>query len=174
MSSEKRVLIISGPNGAGKSTFAREFLPNEAECPIFINADLIAAGLSPFDPNKAAIRAGRLMLEEMDRHAAVGASFGFETTLSGLIYARRIGRWQAAGYRVKLIFLSLPSVDMAIARVAARVQQGGHGIPEDVIRRRYDAGLLNFQNRYKSLVDAWVLYDNSGDSPRFMEQGEKG
>src|SRR5947209_16674317 len=111
MNADKRILIIAGPNGAGKSTFAREFLPNEAECPVFVNADLIAAGLSPFDPGKAAIRAGRLMWEEIQRHAAAGISFAFETTLSGLTYARWIARWQGAGYRVKLIFLSLPSVD---------------------------------------------------------------
>jgi predicted ABC-type ATPase len=173
MSSGKRVLIIAGPNGAGKSTFAREYLPKEADCLVFVNADLIAAGLSPFDPAMAAIRAGRLMLEEIDRHTTAGRSFAFETTLSGLIYARRIPEWQAARYRVKLIFLSLPSAEMAIARVAARVRQGGHGIPEDVIRRRYAAGWKNFTNNYQELVDAWVLYDNSGDPPRFIRQGEK-
>jgi predicted ABC-type ATPase len=173
MTSERKVLIISGPNGAGKSTFAQEFLPNEADCPVFVNADLIAAGLSPFDPGQAAIRAGRLMLQEIDRHVAAGNSFAFETTLSGLSYARRISQWQTEGYRVKLIFLSLPSVDMAMARVAARVQQGGHDIPEEVIRRRYRAGWANFHNRYKPLVDVWVLYDNSGESPRLIDQGEK-
>jgi predicted ABC-type ATPase len=165
--------MIAEPNWAGKSTFAREFLPNEAECPVFVNADLIAAGLSPFDPSKAAIRAGRLMLEEIERHAAAETSFAFETTLSGLIYARRISHWQASGYLVKLIFLSLPSVDIAIARVAARVQQGGHDIREEVIRRRYESGWVNFNNRYKCLVNAWVLYDNSGESPRLIDQGEK-
>lgn len=90
-----------------------------------------------------------------------------------MIYARRISDWQAAGYRIKLIFLSLPSVGMAIARVAARVQQGGHGIPEDVIRRRYQSGWANFSNRYKALVNAWVLYDNFGESPRLIDQGAK-
>ncbi len=173
MSAERRILIIAGPNGAGKSTFAREFLPNEARCPVFLNADLIAAGLSPFDPSRAAVRAGRLMLAEMERYVVAGASFGFETTLSGLLYARRIPRWQAGGYHVKLIFLSLPTVDMAIARVALRVRQGGHDIPEETIRRRYGAGWEAFQKTYKSLVDAWVLYDNSRERPLLIEQGVK-
>jgi predicted ABC-type ATPase len=173
MSDTRRVLIIAGPNGAGKSTFACEFLPNEADCPVFVNADLIAAGLSPFDPARAALRAGRLMLEEIDRHAAAGASFAFETTLSGLIHAQRIPRWQAAGYHAKLIFLRLPAVEIALARVAARVAQGGHAIAEDVIRRCYEAGWANFNQRCKGLVDAWVLYDNSGPSPQLIEQGEK-
>src|SRR5438270_7184678 len=100
----EQILIIAGPNGAGKSTFAREFLPKEANCPTFLNADLIAAGLSPFDPDKAAIQAGRLMLQEIARHLLVRESFAFETTLSGLTYARRIPEWQRTGYRVKLIY----------------------------------------------------------------------
>src|SRR5262245_58874604 len=136
---EKRILIVAGPNGAGKSTFAREYLPNEAGCPVFVNADLIAAGLSPFEPDSAAIRAGRLMLEEIDRYVVSGTSFAFETTLSGRAYARRIVEWQHAGYRVEMVFLWLPSVDLAIARVAARVRQGGHDVAEAVIRRRYQA-----------------------------------
>lgn len=106
---DKRVIVIAGPNGAGKSTFAREFLPNEAGCSVFVNADLIAAGLSPFAPEKAAIRAGRLMLEEIHRHAAAGESFAFETTLSGRGYAHLLPAWQAAGYAVHLVFLRLQS-----------------------------------------------------------------
>src|SRR5947209_7014707 len=102
MSAEKKIVIIAGPNGAGKTTFAREFLPFEAGCPLFINADLIAAGLSPFDPNAVAFRAGRLMLEEIDRNAAAGTSFAFETTLSGHTYLRRIRSWRAAGFVVKV------------------------------------------------------------------------
>src|SRR3954452_7644244 len=113
MSAEKKVVIIAGPNGAGKTMFAREFLPHEAGCPHFINADLIAAGLSPFDPDAAAFRAGRLMLEEIDRNAAAGISFAFETTLSEHTYIRRIRSWRSAGYVVKLLFLSLRSSDEA-------------------------------------------------------------
>jgi predicted ABC-type ATPase len=139
-------LIIAGPNGAGKTTFAREFLPNEAGCPIFVNADLIAAGLAPFAPESAALLAGRLMLEQLEQHFRARQSFAFETTLAGRAYLRHIQRWRAAGYRVKLIYLRLASAEEAIARVAQRVAQGGHHIPEETIRRRFGAGLHNFQH----------------------------
>ena len=167
-----RCIIIAGPNGAGKTTFAREFLPREAECPDFINADLIAAGLSPFDPQRVALRAGRLMLLEIARRVGAGESFAFETTLSGRSYARLIPQWQSVGYHVKLIFLSLPTVDLAIARVAARVAQGGHYVANTVIRRRFDAGMLNFETVYRRLVDSWVLYDNSEPTPRLIASGD--
>ena len=169
----KKIIIIAGPNGAGKTTFARSFLPAEARCPRFINADLIAAGLSPFAPEDAAIKAGRLMLQEMAHCAAHGESFAFETTLSGLAYLRHIHEWKGLGYHVSLFFLTLPSADMAIARVAERVKQGGHDIPEDVIRRRYAAGRLNFAAHYRDVVDAWACYDNSGDEPIMIEWGER-
>jgi len=172
MNSEKKIVIIAGPNGAGKTTFAREFLPREADCPDFINVDLIAAGLSPFDPDRAAIRAGRLVLEEIKRRVSEGKSFAFETTLSGRSYSFLIPRWRSGGYHVKLIFLNLPSADLAIARVAARVAQGGHDIPESVIRRRFDSGLFNFHNVYRALVGSWVLYDNSGAAPRQIAAGD--
>ena len=167
----KKVVIIAGPNGAGKTTFAREFLPAEAGLPIFINADLIAAGLSPFDPDAAAIRAGRMMLEEIDRYAAEGRSFAFETTLSGHTYLRRIDSWRAAGFIVKLIFLSLGSPEEAIARVAMRVQQGGHDIAPEVIRRRFAAGVQNFVEVYRHRVDYWRWYDNAGPTPRLLNEG---
>ena len=173
MSDEKKIVIIAGPNGAGKTTFAIEFLPNEAGCPAFVNADLIAAGIAPFQPEKLAIRAGKLMLEEIKTHVLKGESFAFETTLSGRGYGRMIPEWQAIGYRVKLIFLSLPNVEMAIERVATRVVQGGHDVPEAIIKRRFEAGIRNFNKIYKSLVDAWTLYDNSGEAPDMLEQGGK-
>ncbi len=172
MSEALRIIIIAGPNGAGKTTFAREFLPHEAHCPDFINADLIAAGLSPFNPEAAALRAGRLMLEEMASRIAQARSFAFETTLSGSAYARQIPDWRRRGYHVKLVFLSLPSAEMAVARVAARVEQGGHSIPEPVIRRRFEAGLRNFHEVYKPLVDAWTLYDNSDTFPVLIDRQE--
>ena len=173
MKQEKKIVIIAGPNGAGKTTFAREFLPNEAGCPVFINADLIAAGLSPFAPEAAVVRAGRIMLEEIKAHARAGDNFAFETTLSGLMYARLIPQWQEQRYRVKLIYLSLATPELAVARVAARVAQGGHNVPEDVVRRRYAAGWRNFQRRFELLVDAWAHYDNSGERPVLVEQGTK-
>lgn len=169
---DKKILIIAGPNGAGKTTFAREFLPQEAGCPVFVNADLIAAGLSPFAPELAAFKAGRLMLQAILDHVSHNDSFAFETTLSGLTYAQQIPRWQAAGYVVELFFLSLPSADMAVERVAERVRQGGHNVPEQVIRRRFVSGMKNFIEVYQSLVNEWALYDNAGEEPILLEWGQ--
>lgn len=167
-----KIVIIAGPNGAGKTTFARAFLPQEAQCPRFINADLIAAGLSPFAPEAAAIKAGRLMLQEIAACVARHENFAFETTLSGRVYLQHIKDWRQRGYHVSLFFLSLPSADMAVARVAERVRQGGHHIPEAVIRRRFVAGRENFERQYRAAVDAWAVYDNSGGEPVLLEWGE--
>lgn len=171
MSKEQKIVIIAGPNGAGKTTFAREFLVKEADCPVFVNADLIAAGLSPFTPEQAAIKAGRLMVEEIRGYVARRESFAFETTLSGRFYARHITQWQEAGYRIKLIFLSLSDVATALERVRIRVAQGGHNVEEPVIRRRFDKGWNNFHNVYKELVDSCVLYDNSAERPQLIGEG---
>jgi predicted ABC-type ATPase len=171
VSEGKKVVIIAGPNGAGKTTFATEFLPFEAACPVFINVDLIAAGLSPFAPDAAAIRAGRILLAEIDRHAAVGKSFAFETTLSGHTYVKRIEAWRAAGFVVELIFLSLASPEEAIARVAMRVRQGGHDVAPEVIRRRFVSGMRNFHETYRQRVDYWQWFDNSGRKPRILGEG---
>ena len=169
----KKIIIIAGPNGAGKTTFARDFLPAEAQTLRFINADLIAAGLAPFNPESAAFKSGRLMLEEIDESVDAGHSFAFETTLSGLAYLKKIAVWQAHGYQVKLWFLSLPNEDIAVSRVARRVQQGGHNIPEDVIRRRFKAGLANFHERYSMAVDSWAFYDSSGMHPKLIDWSNK-
>ncbi len=169
----KKIVIIAGPNGAGKTTFAREFLTGEAHCPIFINADLIAAGLSPFAPELAAIKAGRLMLESVHEHIKKGDSFAIETTLSGLGYARDIPEWRKLGYHVKLMFLQLPNAATAIARVAERVKQGGHNIPEAIIRRRFESGLKNFEKMYQPLVDVWLQFDNAGDIPKLTNWSER-
>lgn len=168
----KKIIIIAGPNGAGKTTFARAFLPQEAQCTNFINADLIAAGLAPFAPESAAVKAGRLMLQALKEAVDKQQSFAFETTLSGLTYLRHITEWKLLGYHVTLFFLALPSADAAVARVAERVNQGGHHIPEDVIRRRFVAGMRNFEHHYKGSVDAWALYDNSGSEPVMLAWGE--
>ena len=172
MSIDKKIIIIAGPNGAGKTTFAREYLPKESGCPIFVNADLIAGGLSPFLPEVAAVRAGRLMSKEISNHAKKGESFAFETTLAGRGYVKRIKKWRADGYSVKLIFLSLATPEEAIDRVNLRVAQGGHNIPEAVIRRRFSSGLNNFENIYRHCVDYWQLINNSGDMPVLIEKGE--
>lgn len=168
----KKIIILAGPNGAGKTTFARTFLPAEAALPRFINADQIAAGLAAFAPETAAIRAGRLMLEEISLCVERGESFAFETTLAGRGYVRQIKEWRARGYRVSLYFLRLPDVETAIERVALRVEQGGHDIPEPVIRRRFLSGLRNFELFYKPVVDDWALYDNSGADLLLIEWGE--
>ncbi|MBI2800017.1 MAG: zeta toxin family protein [Gammaproteobacteria bacterium] len=170
---DPKIVIIAGPNGAGKTTFAQAFLPQEAQCPRFINADLIATGLSPFAPETIAIKAGRLMLQEIAACAARRESFAFETTLSGHGYLRHIENWRHRGYHLSLIFLSLPTVEMAIARVAERVRQGGHDIPQTVIRRRFATGRKNFENHYRDAVDAWAIYDNSGDEPLLVEWRER-
>jgi predicted ABC-type ATPase len=169
----KRIIIIAGTNGAGKTTFAKEYLLQEGACPNFVNADLIAAGLSPFNPAGAAIHAGRLMLEEMRRYLEQGQSFAFETTLSGRSYAQHIPDWQSAGYRVELIFLKLRSIRLALSRVKGRVAQGGHHVPAAVVRRRFKAGWRNFEEVYRSLVDHWFLYDNSGAEPILLAEGGK-
>lgn len=168
--SVKKIIIIAGPNGAGKTTFAREFLPTDEACLQFVNADLIAAGLSPFAPEAAALQAGRLMLTQIASHLAHGRSFALETTLSGLGYARQIPQWRAAGYAVALHFLTLPNAEVAIERVAQRVRQGGHNIPESVIRRRFASGHANL-TRYCALVDVWDVYDNSGPTPVLISEG---
>jgi len=169
----KQILILAGPNGAGKTTFAREFLVPEANCPTFLNADIMAAELSPQDPGRVAMQAARFMLRRIKEETEKDESFAFETTLANRSYAHSIREWQAAGYHVALWFLALSNVDVALARVAQRVLQGGHNIPEEVVRRRFVAGRANFENLYSGLVDAWVLYDNSEAVPVLLDWGEK-
>jgi predicted ABC-type ATPase len=173
MDRQKKILIIAGPNGAGKTTFATEFLPREAECPNFINADLIAEGINPFRPEASSIQASKMMIEMMKAYVKRGESFSFETTLSGKNYARYIPEWQKEGYKVKLYFLRLPDSEFAISRVKQRVKEGGHNVPEDVVRRRYHSGLSNFETLYKEIVDKWVLVDNAGEWPIFIDEGER-
>lgn len=138
---------------------------------MFVNADLIASGLSPFQPEREAVRAARLMLQLIEQNVAKGASFAFETTLASRGYPRSIATWRAAGYHVWLLFLALASEELAIERVRQRVAQGGHAVPEGVIRRRFRAGRANFEV-CSPLVDGWALYDNSGESPRLLDWGE--
>ncbi len=164
----KKIIIIAGPNGAGKTTFARNFLPQEADTLHFINADLIAAGLAPFNPESVSIKAARLMLDELDQSSEAGENFAFETTLSGKHYLQRIQNWKDQGYVVKLWFISLSSPELAISRVAERVSQGGHHIPEDVIRRRFSAGLNNLP-KYQKAVNSWAVYDGAHNPPTLMD-----
>jgi len=148
--------VIAGPNGAGKTTFAREFLPNYADCKNFINADLIAQGVSPFSPEAAAFRAGRLMLQEIKLYLRRGEDFGFETTLSGRSYLSLIRRLKKRGYRVHIFFLWVPTADLALTRVRRRVMEGGHDVPEAVVRRRFDRSIRNFLVHYRPLGDSWM------------------
>jgi predicted ABC-type ATPase len=166
--SEPTVYVIAGPNGAGKTTFATKFLPKKVKCREFLNADLIAAGLSPFAPQTQDIRAARLLLERIDELTNLRADFGFETTLSGRTYLRKLTEMKNYGYRVVLFFLWLPDAEVAVARVAGRVRQGGHNVPESDIRRRYVSGLRNLFFLYRPIVDEWDLYDASKLPPTLI------
>ena len=164
----KKVIIIAGPNGAGKTTFARNFLPKEAQTYQFINADLIAAGLSPFNPDLAAFKAGRIMLSEIEAVSLSGHNFAFETTLSGVHYLTQIKRWQNLGYTVKLWFIKLSTPELAIERVKSRVKQGGHDVPHETILRRFTSGLKNLE-KFKLIVDSWVIFDGDVDIPKLLD-----
>jgi predicted ABC-type ATPase len=137
----------------------------------FVNADLIASGMSPLKPEIAAIAAARMVLGELDRLVADRADFAFETTLSGLTYVRQLKSWKRAGYRIDIVYLKLSSSRLALRRVAARVRQGGHNVPQVDVVRRFVRGWDNFQRVYRSLADSWAVYDNSGRAPQLLEKG---
>lgn len=167
---QPRCIIIAGPNGAGKTTFSRKILTAQQGIMHFVNADLIAAGLSPLHPELAARAAGRLLLSELDRLAAARTSFALESTLSGVTYLERVRRMKDNGYSVEIIFLKLSSADLAIKRVAHRVKQGGHHVPAEDVRRRFERGWRNFERHYRPLADVWAVYENSGPTPVLLEQ----
>jgi predicted ABC-type ATPase len=166
--------IVAGPNGAGKTTFAREFLPRYAQCNNFINADLIAEGMAPFNPEAAAFRAGRLMLQEMDLFAKRKVDFGFESTLSGASHQRFIRRLLGLQYEVHIFFLWVEDVGVALSRIRSRVETGGHGVPEIVVRRRFHRSLRNFFRVYTALATSWILFDNSHAMPEVIASKEQG
>ena len=167
----KKIYIIAGPNGAGKTTASYTFLPEILGCKEFINADEIAKGLSPFNTESVAFRAGRLMLERIKDLITKGETFSFETTLSTKSYYALIKKAKYSGYRVSLLFFYLNSKKIAIKRVKNRVDEGGHDIPKKVIERRFDNGLRNLINRYIPIVDSWVLIDNSNEDFEFIASG---
>jgi predicted ABC-type ATPase len=162
------VYLIAGSNGAGKTTFAREFLPYYAKCENFVNADLIAQGLSPFRPESAAFRAGRLVIQQVGIFKHRRQTFGFESTLSGKGHAQLLKQIKSAGYRVTIFYLWVPDAEMAIARIAERVEDGGHNVPPDVVRRRFRRSLKNFFDVYRPLADCWFLFDNSKQPPNII------
>ena len=169
---DKKCYIIAGPNGSGKTTFANEFLPVEAKCLNFINADLIAQGLAPFQPERMGIEAGRLLIQHIDECVRKNESFAFETTLSGKGYEKKIKKWKSQGYEIIIYYLKLPSVDIAIERVKLRVAQGGHDVPEQDIKRRFDRSWINFEKIYKLLADSWIVFDTSGKEPVVLDASE--
>lgn len=163
------VVVLAGPNGAGKSTSAPYLLKDALAVDEFVNADTIATGLSAYRPDAAAVTAGKVMLERLRVLGGLRRDFAFETTLSGRSHARWLQELQASGYRTHLIFLSLPSADLAVARVADRLRRGGHEVPEAIVRRRFVAGLRNLFSVYMHAVDAWTIYDNADVvSPRLV------
>ena len=169
----KNLYIIAGCNGAGKTTASYTVLPDILECREFVNADEIAKGLSPFNPESVAFEAGRLMLQRIDDLLEANETFSIETTLATKSYVNLVRRAQHQGYFVHLIFFWLESPELAINRVAERVSKGGHNIPVDVIRRRYVAGLKNLFERFANEVDLWMIYDNSRTPRTFVAQGGK-
>jgi predicted ABC-type ATPase len=169
-----KLFIIAGPNGAGKTTCVRDFLPQEMQCHEFVNADLIAAGLSPFAPDRASFEAGRIMLMRLHELAERREDFAFETTLSGRTYAPLLRALQAAGYRIRLDFLWISDLSIARGRVRQRVAKGGHDIPDDVQSRRYHLGIRNLAELYRPLIDHWRLYDNTGRQPHPVAEEKDG
>ncbi|MES2691905.1 MAG: hypothetical protein V4773_00440 [Verrucomicrobiota bacterium] len=168
------LFVIAGPNGAGKTTYVRDFLPQEMRCREFVNADLIAAGLSPFAPEKASFEAGRIMLQRLRDLAARRESFSFETTLSGRAYASLLRDLRAAGFFIQLDFLWIPHLDITRGRVRQRVTKGGHDIPAHVQQRRFHLGIRNLAELYRPLIDYWRLYDNTGHQPHLVAEEKNG
>jgi predicted ABC-type ATPase len=158
------VVILAGPNGAGKSSSAPGVVTELLAAGAFVNADVIARGLSGFDPDSVAFQAGRIMLQRLEELAAQGADFAFETTLSSRTFAPFVRRLRDAGYRVDLVYVWLNSSDLCIERVQHRFQSGGHFVEEPIVRRRYERSLRNFFGLYQVLADDWRVYDNSSST----------
>ena len=169
-----KLYIIAGPNGSGKTTFAKEFLPHYAKCENFVNADLIAQGLSPFSPAAAGIKAGRLLLNQIHEFAERRTGFAFETTLSGKTYVQLLRRLKQQGYVIHLFFLWIPSVELAVARIKNRVIEGGHDVPVTDVRRRFGRSVQNFFEVYRPLLDSWTLFDNSTTRPSLIAEEKDG
>jgi len=170
----KNVYIIAGPNGSGKTTFAKLFLPEYVNCPNFVNADLIAQGLAPFNPRAAAIKAGKLVLKQIQEFSDRGVDFAFETTLSGKSYVKLFSDLKAKEYALHLFFLWIPSAELAIARIKDRVVEGGHHVPAEDVRRRFARGINNFFNLYEPQLFTWMLFNNSKTKPVLIAKRRNG
>lgn len=168
------LFIIAGPNGAGKSTYVKRFLPEEMRCREFVNADLIAAGLSPFSPDTVAFEAGRIMLKRLRELFERREDFSFETTLTGFGYTHLLSEMKAAGYRIRLDYLWIPNLDITRSRVRQRVKKGGHDIPDEVQQRRFGKGVRFLLEHYRPLVHYWRIYDNTGQDPNLVVEEEDG
>jgi predicted ABC-type ATPase len=166
--------VIAGPNGAGKTTFATEFLPLYANCRNFINADLIARGLSPFDPAAGLLRAGRTVLERIAEFTEARTDFAFETTLSGRAYVSLLHRVKRSGFRLHMFYLWIPNSELALLRIHDRVESGGHDVPERDVRRRFIRSLKNLFALYRPMLDTLHCFDNSSDMPRLIFKDEAG
>lgn len=164
----KNVYIIAGANGSGKTTFASTFLPEYAQCNRFINADLIASGLSPFSPGQVAVKSGKLVLEQIKSYSDNNVDFGFETTMSGVTYLRYLKMLKDKGYKIHIFFLWIPNARLAVERVKDRVAQGGHNVPTSDIKRRFKRSLEKFFNQYRLLADQWMLFNNEQSKPKLI------
>lgn len=168
-----QIIVIGGPNGAGKTTIAPDLLRDKLAINRYVNADPIALGLSGFDPASVSFEAGRVMLTRLKSLVLERQTFALESTLAGKSYARWLNQVRRQDYGVQLIFLWLRTPDLAVQRVAERVRDGGHDVPEEVIRRRYFAGLRNFWTLYQPLVDAWAVFDNSEGACHTVARGNR-
>lgn len=165
------VYIIAGPNGAGKTTFATEFLPQYAKCKNFVNADLIASGLAPFSPESAAIKAGRILLEQLRSLSEQKADFAFESTLSGTAYVPFLKKLKSKGYVIHIFYLWVPKVGLSLARIKERVAKGGHDVPSQDVKRRFNKSFEKFLHLYRPLADYWSIIDNASVTTQIIVRG---
>lgn len=170
MKKQPNLYIVAGANGSGKTTFANSLLSNYVSCANFVNADLIAKGISPFNPERAAIKAGKILLEEINDLAKKKADFAIESTLSGKTHVRMIKFLRKYSYQIHIFYLWVPSVELSIERISDRVKNGGHHVPTKDVRRRFKKSLDNFLHIYRNICDSWILFDNSTDKPRIVAQ----
>lgn len=170
----KNVFIIAGSNGSGKTTFANKFLPDYVKCPNFVNADLIAQGLSPFSPTNAAMKAGKLVLEQIHEYVRMQVDFAFESTLAGKLYVNLLKQLKAKAYKIHIFFLWIPNPELAIARIKDRVAEGGHHVPSEDVRRRFDRSIYNFIKLYRPLSDKWMFFNNAGIKPSLIAKKNNG